>query len=116
MQDSMLTQVIKGIMTLPPTDIARLREILEVPDEAERKERAARELAREISLRDGAADWKWLKEHQDEYAGQWVALKDGQLISHGPELKTVRAAALAAGHADALFVQAERSDAPPFIF
>jgi hypothetical protein len=76
---------------------------------------AVREMARAASLRDFTADRQWLKEHCDEYAGQWVALKYGQLISHGPDLKAVHAAAQAAGHPDALLELVEPRDALPFI-
>ena len=77
---------------------------------------AVRELARAASLRDFTADRQWLKEHCDEYAGQWVALKHGQLISHGKDHLAVYRAAKAAGHPDALMELVEPSDALPFIF
>ncbi|GEM_PF-1740561 len=72
--------------------------------------------ARAASLRDFTADRQWLADHRDEYAGQWVALKYGQLISHGADLKAVYAVAKAAGHPDALLELVEPSDALPFIF
>lgn len=77
---------------------------------------AVREMARAASLRDFTADRQWLKEHCDEYAGQWVALKNGQLISHGKDHLAVYRAAKAAGHPDALMELVEPSDALPFIF
>ncbi len=77
---------------------------------------AVRELARAASLRDFTADRQWLKEHCDEYAGQWVALKSGQLISHGKDHLAVYRAAKAAGHPDALMELVEPSNALPFIF
>jgi hypothetical protein len=75
-----------------------------------------RERARLFSLRDYSADNDWIAEHRDEYAEQWVALKFGQLISHGKDLKVVCAEADAAGHPDVLLVWVEPSDALPFIF
>jgi uncharacterized protein DUF5678 len=74
-----------------------------------------RALARAASLRDFTADRQWLADHRDEYAGQWVALKFGRLISHGANAKEVHQAAQDAGHSDALLVLVEPSDAPPFI-
>jgi hypothetical protein len=71
--------------------------------------------ARAASLRDFTADRQWLADHRDEYAGQWVALKFGRLISHGANAKEVHVAAQDAGHSDALLVLVEPSDAPPFI-
>ncbi len=70
---------------------------------------------RAVSLRDFTDDRQWLAEHRDEYVGQWVALKDGQLISHGLNAKDVHQAAQTAGQFDALLVRVEASDAPPFI-
>lgn len=71
--------------------------------------------ARAAKLRDFTADRQWLADHRDEYAGQWVALKNGRLISHGANAKEVHQAAQDAGHSDALLVLVEPSDAPPFI-
>jgi len=28
----------------------------------------------------------WLKEHWDDYPGQWVAVRDGQLLGHAATL------------------------------
>lgn len=33
---------------------------------------------------------EWLREHENEYRGQWVALDGHQLISHGSKAKVVR--------------------------
>jgi uncharacterized Zn-finger protein len=55
--------------------------------------------------------------HRDEYAGQWVALKGGQLISHGPHGREVMEAARRAGHPDVflkLVPSAEESKCPIF--
>ncbi len=38
----------------------------------------------------------WLATQAAPYAGQWVALNGSQLIAHGPDAATVRAAARAA--------------------
>jgi hypothetical protein len=96
------TQIIAGIQSLPPEDRAKVRDILNAPTPEEQRIEATRAMARAASLRDSAADFKWLREHRREYAGQWVALKDGQLISHGPAAKEVFAAARSAGHPDAM--------------
>lgn len=55
-----------------------------------------------IVKRDYSAELQWVKEHRNEYDGQWVALKGTQLISHATNAKEVFAAAQAAGHSDAL--------------
>jgi hypothetical protein len=96
-------------------DIQRELRQTEANGEARTPE-STRELARAASLRDFTADRQWLADHRDEYAGQWVALKYGRLISHGTDFRVVHAEAKAAGHPDALLELVEPSDAPPFIF
>lgn len=110
MSEITFEQVLIGIQSLPPESLTKLREILNTPSEQEQRQKAARELARAASLRDFSADRQWLKDHREEYAGQWVALKDGRLISHSLIAKEVFAATDAAGHPDALVVFVE-SDA-----
>lgn len=36
---------------------------------------------------EGAKDIQWLKEHRQEYSGQWVALLHGELLGAAPTLK-----------------------------
>ena len=116
MAEITLEQVLISIQSLPAESLARLREILNLPSERDQRAGAARALAHAASLRDLSPERQWLKEHADQYAGQWVALKGGQLISNAVDLKTVHAAAKAAGHPDALLEQVEPSNALPFIF
>ncbi|MGH9755146.1 MAG: DUF5678 domain-containing protein [Blastocatellia bacterium] len=98
-------------------DIQReLRQIQTEENGEARTPESTRELARAVSLRDFTADRQWLADHRDEYAGQWVALKYGRLISHGADFRVVHAEAKAAGYPDALLELVEPSDAPPFIF
>lgn len=115
MSEITFDQVLLGIQSLPSESLARLREILNAPSEREQRQQAARELARAASLRDFSADRQWLKDHRAEYAGQWVALKSGQLISHGVNAKEVFAAADLAGQTDALVVFVESDDNRPDI-
>ncbi len=115
MSQSSFEQVLKEVQALPPEDVSRLREILNAPAETEQQNGVSRANVRAASLRDFTADRQWLADHRDEYAGQWVALKDGQLISHGKDHLAVHREAKAAGHQDALLVLVEASDAPPFI-
>ena len=115
MSDITFEQVLRDIRSLPPEQLSKLREILNAPSEEKQTQETARRLAQVPNLRDFTADRQWLADHRDEYAGQWVAIKYGQLISHGPDAKTVHQAAKDAGHQDALLVRVESSDAPPFI-
>lgn len=110
MTEMTFEQVLIGIQSLSAESRAKLRDVLNAPTEREQRINAARELARAISLRDFSADRQWLKEHREEYANQWVALKNGHLISHSANANEVYAAADAAGAPDALVVFVE-SDA-----
>jgi hypothetical protein len=115
MSEITFEQVLRDIQSLPAEQLAKLREILNSAGEQEQRREGARPAARTNGLRDFTADRQWLADHRDEYAGQWVAVKYGQLISHGPNAKEVHQAAKEAGHLDALLVLVESSDAPPFI-
>ena len=115
MAETTFEEVLRSIQSLPPEELAKLREILNSKIEQEHKHQAAPATPRPGNLRDFRADRDWLADHRNEYAGQWVALKYGQLISHGSNAKEVHQAAKDAGHLDALLVLVEPTDAPPFI-
>lgn len=59
-------------------------------------------------------EYEWLKHHRDEYAGQYVAVFDNQLISHGTNLRAVIDEAHQAGYEQALMIRIEALDEPPF--
>jgi hypothetical protein len=85
----------------------------QVTFEQDSETESLRARARAASLRDFSAERKWLHEHRDEYAGQWVALKGDQLIHHSTNAKEVFAAADAVGPLEVLVVLVEpRRDYP----
>jgi predicted DNA-binding antitoxin AbrB/MazE fold protein len=43
------------------------------------------------------AEQEWIRVHGEEYCGQWVALRGGELLSHGPDARAVRDEARAKG-------------------
>lgn len=96
-------QVLSQVQALLPDDKEKLREYLNAQIEKDKAIEAARELARTLAQRDLSAEYRWIQEHREEYARQWVALKGDQLISHGPNGVEVMAAARNAGHPDAFF-------------
>jgi ABC-type hemin transport system ATPase subunit len=57
---------------------------------------------------------RWIREHQAEYADQWVALDGDRVIAAGFDAKAVFAAAKAARVGRPLFVHMEPKDALPF--
>ena len=108
-------QVIEVIPSWPPEDRAKLREALDAAESRNAKTDELRAKAREASLRDYSIENRWLEEHRDEYAGQWVALKGDQLIHHSSNAKEVFAAADAIGPLEALVVLVEPRRDYPFI-
>lgn len=94
-------QVLPQIKALPPNELAKLREYLDEQHETDQAITAARALARAASLRDLSAEYQWIEAHRAEYAGQWVALKGDQLISHGSQGLAVIEAARNAGFPEA---------------
>ena len=57
---------------------------------------------------------RWMKEHRQEYAGQWVALDGERLIAHGSDAQAVFAAAKADGAYLPLIAFIPATDEPPF--
>jgi len=71
-------------------------------------------LARNLLIKDRSRENEWLRNHRDEYAGQWVALDGEKLIASGDDLKEVVKTARSLGAPEALMLQVESRDALPF--
>src|SRR5262249_15784049 len=48
---------------------------------------------RRVTQRDRSRELRWIKEHREEYAGQWVALDGDRLLAHGTDAHQVFAKA-----------------------
>ena len=81
------------------------------PDEPPFKPRI---LARNLPVKDRSREHKWIKQHRDEYDGQWVALDGDRLITSGEDLKKVAETARRLGVPDDLVIRVEPSEALPF--
>jgi hypothetical protein len=57
---------------------------------------------------------RWLDEHRNEYAGQWVALDGDRLIAHGPDGREVYRQVKEAGVKYPFVVHLPPADALPF--
>jgi hypothetical protein len=122
MEEVTFEQVLNDIQSLPPESQVRLRDFLDKPELLSPTPAFAisgktqnSNLVRVVEMRDFSADRLWLHDHHDEYAGQWVAVKFGQLIGAGKVAKDVFAAARNAGHPDALVVFVEPKSQQPTI-
>ena len=47
------------------------------------------ETTRKVDLIDCSSELQWLKEHREEYVGQWVALDGDRLLAHGTNAREV---------------------------
>jgi hypothetical protein len=63
---------------------------------------------------DTAPSLRWLEEHRNEYAGQYVALNGDRLIAHGTDPQQIIAAVRASGLNGLFFTLVPAADAPPF--
>jgi hypothetical protein len=115
MSEVTFEQVLSQVKALPPEDRVKLREYLSTQEEKDQAVEEARERARACATRDLSAEYRWIEEHRDEYAGQWVALKGDCLISHGPRGKEAYDAAIDAGYPDAFMLFVEPRDDRPFV-
>ena len=59
---------------------------------------------------DRKLEYEWLKQHEREYIGQWIALTGDQLLAHGGNAREVFAKARELGVQDALVLRVEDPD------
>ena len=112
MADVTLEQVFEEAKALTPDEQRQLRELL--AREQMRGRRDEIKPVGHVPVIDRGREMRWLIEHRDEYAGQWVALAGDRLIAHGSAAREVFAAARAAGVERPLVAQVEPKDALPF--
>lgn len=99
-------RILEKARRLPPDERRRLREALDREEQAKvRPSEYAPDLSREF---------RWIKEHRSEYAGQWVAVRGDRLLSSGPNGKAVYEAARAAGDRSPFVTRIEPADELPF--
>jgi hypothetical protein len=101
MSEVTFEQILSQVKALPPQGAAKLRDYLNTQFQQDESVEAARALARDASMRDLSDEYRWIEEHREEYAGQWVALKGSRLISSGLNGVEVIQAARDAGFPDA---------------
>src|SRR5262245_2339425 len=109
--------IFSQIVQLPLVERRKLRRLLDQfePDEQSPPKTSLDPRVPPIKQPDYRPSMHWLAEHAREYARQWVALDGDRLIAHGPDARTVYAAAKADGAYMTLVTQVEDPDAPPYV-
>lgn len=109
MSSATLERILDEVKRLTPEERHQLREVLE---------REAVQAVAPPSAGAGNDRWeraqRWLKEHRDEYVGQWVALEGDRLLASGRDGRAVYEAARAAGVRAPLVTRVEGRDELPF--
>jgi hypothetical protein len=113
MMNSSFDEALQAVRSLPPVERRRLLEIIAEEEQAGRRGES-QETARRLPQKSYELEYKWLREHRAEYAGQWVALDGDRLVSHGEDGRKVYAEAREAGVEIPYLVHIEPADAPPF--
>lgn len=116
MSAEMLNEVIKQIETLNTSERQTIRAFLEEQErkdaEVENREKVVEAPAAHDPFR--RCEYQWIREHRDEYAGQYVVLESDQLVAHGKDGRQVLATARQAGIKIPFIVRIEALDEPPF--
>ena len=109
MPSATLERILNEVKRLTPEERRELREALE------------REAVCAVVLPSAGVDndcWereqRWLKEHREEYLGQWVALEGDRLLASGADGRAVYEEARAAGVRAPLVTRVEPRDELPF--
>jgi hypothetical protein len=113
MSNVTLQDVLKAVRMLPPEEQRKLREYLE-HETSETPSAVLRVENTRFPSKTFDLEYSWLREHAGEYAGEWVALDEDRLISHGTDVRQVHAAAQAAGVEYPYLLQIDPADAVPF--
>lgn len=114
---SVLEQIKATIDLLSRRHLVQLRHVIDKKLESQRQPPNNLSGSRIIGTytpKDRSKEDEWVRQHRDEYAGQWVALDGEQLLAHGLNLKEVAETAQRCGVTDAMFVQIEASDTLPW--
>jgi hypothetical protein len=107
-----LESILAQVNQLPPSERRKLITALTRSEEAWPEGPWSRIISTNGPYNDRALEYEWLAKHRREYIGQWIALKDDQLIAHGPVAKEVFARADECGVDDAMFLFVEDPNIP----
>lgn len=117
MSEATYEQILQDVWQLPAVERRKLLAELARAEEGVPPVPAAQSVSAVRSkptFNDRRAEMRWLREHQREYAKQWVGLEGDQLIAHSENAKEVFAAMDAAGIEVPFVTYVEDPDAPPY--
>ncbi len=92
-----IENLLSQIAVLPISEKLKLRDFIDEQIDGEMAASGAAKFVESIPLPDPQPNNRWLEEHADEYAGQWVAIADGKLLASGTDAQYVFAVAQASG-------------------
>src|SRR5262249_2340723 len=92
-----IENLLSQIAVLPISEKLKLRDFIDEQIGGEMAASGAAKFVEPIPLPDPEPNNRWMEEHADEYAGQWVAIVDGKLLASGTNAQDVFAVAQASG-------------------
>lgn len=104
--------ILAQVNQLPALERAKLIEELNHQRENQYVVPEGRIISTNAPYIDRTLEFQWMKEHEREYAGQWVALMGDKLIAHGRVAKEVFAQAKELGVSEALVYLVNDSNLP----
>ncbi len=113
-----INEVIQKIATLTPAERQAIKDYLleqEKKDaEAVQADRSDAGLAEEEPDPMRRREYEWIRQHRDQYAGQYVVVEGSKLIAHGTDGRKVLAGARQSGIRIPFIVRIESPDELPF--
>jgi len=97
MIDVSIENLLSQIAALPISEKLKLRDFIDEQIGGEMAASGSAKFVEPIPLPDPEPNNRWLEEHADKYAGQWVAIADGKLLASGTDAQDVFAVAQASG-------------------
>ena len=88
--------------------------LIETPDGSYIPGRGPRIVAVNVATRDTSLEDEWLRQHQHEYPGEWLALYEDRLISHSPILREVTEETKRQGINSPYFIRVDSPDDLPW--
>src|SRR5262245_4852653 len=106
--------ILAEIAALPPEEREKLWKLLNRRSDAAQNEAEDGVFIPPFDAGDPGPSPRWIEEHSEEFAGQYVALDGDRLVAHGTDPREIIAAVRASGLNGLFFTLIQPIDAPPF--